>query len=324
MDALVAASRTSIAQGSKSFALASRLFAPGARESAWLLYAWCRHCDDVIDGQQAGHGRQWVSYTERQARLETLYAETRAALEGRPVTEPAFAGLQRVAQLHDMPRRYPLELVDGFAMDVEGRHYASLDDTLEYCYHVAGVVGVMMAIVMGVRDEEAPDRARDPGIAFQLTNIARDLVEDAQAGRVYVPDAWLHDVPPSELHMPLHRREVAALAGRLVETAEPYYQSARAGLRHLPVRSAWAVAAALGVYREIGRVVVRRGARAWDGRVVVGGGRKLAWVARALAMVLGSRLPARVTGAPPREGLWTRSRGQRPWGRPSGLHRSHA
>ena len=90
-----------------------------------------------------------------------------------------------------MPHRYPLEHLDGFVMDVEGREYHTLTDTVEYCYHVAGVVGVMMAYIMGVRDEPTLDRATDLGLAFQLTNICRDVVEDAEVGRVYLPLDWL-------------------------------------------------------------------------------------------------------------------------------------
>jgi 15-cis-phytoene synthase len=310
MDALVTASRESIARGSKSFATASRLFGRGPRESAWQLYAWCRYCDDVIDGQEGGHGRQWVSCQDRQRQLAMLYAETRGALAGGRVEHPAFAGLQRVVQRHEIPHRFPIELLDGFAMDVEGRRYESLDDTLEYCYYVAGVVGVMMAIVMGVGDEGVLDRACDLGIAFQLTNIARDLVEDAAAGRVYLPQAWLDatGVPAANVGLPAHRSTLARLAEQLVTTAEPYYASARRGLVALPWRSAWAVAAALGVYRDIGRVVVERGARAWDHRVVVSRGRKASRIVEALGLVLWGRATSPRRTPRNRQGLWSRTR----------------
>lgn len=310
MDALAASGRAAIVRGSKSFALASRVLAPGTRESAWLLYAWCRHCDDVIDGQQSGHGHRAASAGERRARLDTLYAATAQALSGREVGGDVFAGLQRVVQAHDIPHRFPLDVLDGFAMDVEGRRYRTLDDTLEYCYHVAGAVGIMMAMVMGVRDDETVDRACDLGIAFQLTNIARDIVDDAAAGRIYVPEAWLDDaaVPAGGLCDAEHRVALAALACRLVDTAEPYYASARAGLPPVGFRSSWGVAAALQVYREIGRTVVRRGARAWDGRAVVGPVRKLTLVASALWLAADARMRRGARNTAGRGALSTRRR----------------
>jgi phytoene synthase len=152
-----------------------------------MLYAWCRHCDDVIDGQTLGHGMSPVA--DAPARLEALYAQTRAAMAGQTPTDPVFAAFQTVALRRGIPERYALDMIDGFAMDVAGRRYATLDELLEYCWGVAGVVGTMMALVMGVKPDALPTlrRAQDLGLAFQLTNIARDIVEDARNDRVYVP-----------------------------------------------------------------------------------------------------------------------------------------
>src|SRR5690606_30080046 len=173
---------------------------------------------------------------------EYLKAETLRALTGQPVQQPAFAALQAVTDKHQIPPRYPLEHLQGFAMDVQSYHYQSFEDTLKYCYHVAGVVGIMMAMIMGVQEESVLDRACDLGIAFQLTNMGRDIVEDAQAGRCYLPEDWLNELGLSraEIPDPAYRRQLATLARRLITEAEPYYQSARMGLSALPFRSAWA------------------------------------------------------------------------------------
>jgi len=268
---LAATSRETIQKGSQSFAAAAALFDPQTRADAEMLYAWCRHCDDVIDGQTLGHDREVLDHGEVERRLLDLYAQTRAAIAGDPTDDPAFAAFREVARRRALPERYPIELIDGFAMDVSGRRYETLEDTLDYCWHVAGVVGVMMAIVMGVKPDDLQTlrRAQDLGLAFQLTNIARDIVEDAHNDRLYLPADWLAQagVPEDAVAAPEHRAAIAGLARRLVEAAEPYYNSARWGLRGLPFRSAWAVAAARGVYREIGVKVVAQGARAWDARV---------------------------------------------------------
>jgi phytoene synthase len=277
MNALVEESRRTIEQGSKSFAAAARLFEPKTRESAYMLYSWCRHCDDQVDGQVLGMEGSSLDATTSRARLETLRRETRRALAGERMKDPVFAGLQRVVEQNRIPQRYPLEHLDGFEMDVESREYRSLHDTIRYCYHVAGVVGIMMAYVMGVRDQPTLQRAMDLGIAFQLTNIARDVMDDAQIGRVYLPGDWLNQigVTRERIRENRYRSDVFKVVCRLLEEAERYYDSASAGIRRLPFRSAWAVATAKGVYREIGRIVLKRGASAWDERAITSRSRKL-------------------------------------------------
>lgn len=310
MTDLAAASRETIQKGSQSFAAAAALFDPQTRADAEMLYAWCRHCDDVIDGQALGHDREMLDQAEVEQRLVDLYARTRAALAGEPMDDPAFAAFREVARRRAIPEPYPIALIDGFAMDVEGRRYETIEDTLDYCWHVAGVVGVMMAIVMGVKPDDLATlrRAQDLGLAFQLTNIARDIVEDAQNDRVYLPADWLAQagVPETAIADPQRRAAVAGLARRLVELAEPYYASARWGLRGLPVRSAWAVAAARGVYREIGVKVVARGAAAWDARVSTSTAEKL-WLALGggLMALRGATLD-RWREPPPRPAMWSK------------------
>ncbi|MDQ0463748.1 phytoene synthase [Caulobacter ginsengisoli] len=310
MTDLAATSRETIQKGSQSFAAAAALFDPKTRADAEMLYAWCRHCDDVIDGQELGHDRVTLSPAEVQARLAELYAKTRSALAGEPQTDPAFAAFQAVALRRRIPEAYAIDLIDGFAMDVAGRRYETLEDTLDYCWHVAGVVGVMMAIVMGVSPNSLGvlRRAQDLGLAFQLTNIARDIVEDAQNGRVYLPAQWLEraGIPEDKVADPKYRPALAGLAWRLVEAAEPYYASARWGLAALPFRSAWAVAAARGVYRQIGIEVVKRSAQAWDQRVSTSGRQKALLAAQGGLLALRGAVLDRRRNKPPRGDMWSK------------------
>jgi phytoene synthase len=177
---------------------------------------------------------------------------------------------------------------------VRATRYESLQDLLLYCYRVAGTVGLMMAHVMGLRDEAALKHAADLGIAMQLTNIARDIVEDASMGRIYLPSAWLAEagIPPAEIAAAEQRGRLAVVAARLLREAGRYYGSGDAGLWHLSLRSACAVAAARSVYAEIGALLLRRGSRAWDERAYVTGARKIYVIARGAARLLWS-LPAR-------------------------------
>jgi phytoene synthase len=304
LEPLVEQSLRAIEQGSKSFALAARLFAPRIREGAILLYAWCRHCDDVTDEQVLGFKTGRSASEGPGERLATLERETRRALAGEPVREPAFAALQEVVRRHRIPERHPLDHLRGFAMDVDRAPIDTLDDCCRYCYHVAGVVGVMMAYVMGATGEDTLDRASDLGIAFQMTNIARDVMDDAGAGRVYLPEEWLREagVPPAEIALHEHRSVVHSVTVRLLDEAERYYASAQVGLARLPFRSAWAVATARRVYRDIGRLVREGGPGAWDRRAATGRARKLAL---ALAAA-GDALVRRQAREASRDGLWTR------------------
>jgi phytoene synthase len=306
-DAVLDASRDSIRRGSTSFAAAARLFHPELREDAYLLYAWCRHCDDEIDGQVMGRGAVGLEPSLAAARLAGLEDKTHRALAGEVMNDTAFAAFQRVALRRGIGPRYPLDLLQGFRMDVEGRTYQRLEDTLLYAYHVAGVVGVMMAQVMGVRDLPTLRRAADLGLALQLTNIARDVIEDARAGRIYLPAEWLGAAAgdPAAVADPTNRALVFAATKKLLAAAAPYYTSSRWGFKALGFRSAWAVAAALGVYREIGVKVLANGPAGMDVRVSTGPLNKLGRV------MAGGLIAARAAtldswrAAPARPPCWT-------------------
>jgi len=305
-DAVLQQATRTIQAGSKSFATAARLFDEGTRQSAVMLYAWCRYCDDVIDGQQLGHGQQQGDRSDGLARLAALEQATLAACAGAPTGDPVFAGLAEVVRRHAIAERYLLEHLAGFRMDVQSQHYATLDDTLAYCWRVAGVVGVMMALVMGNRNPATLDRACDLGLAFQLTNIARDVVEDAAIGRIYLPADWLRAEgieTGAQVMDPAHRPALGRVAARLVDAADPYYRSAVAGIGELPLRSAWSIATARGVYRDIGRKVKAHGAHAWDTRIATSRMNKLWFLARGAAVAVA----AHGLAPPPRPAqLWTR------------------
>ena len=282
-NALASHGAETIARGSKSFAIASLLFGRKMQADVHMLYAWCRHCDDVIDGQDLGGDApdRTLSPEEMQRRLDDLRAKTKLALSGETTGNAAFDGFSIVARRHGMPERYPMDLLAGFANDVRRRHFKTLNDLMEYCYGVAGVVGIMMAIVMGVdkNDEEVLDRACDLGLAFQLTNICRDVIDDARGGRVYLPSEWLEkegvESAPAAVMDAEKRAAVARVVAKMLGVADQYYDSASEGARHLPLRAAAAVLAARNVYRDIGKKVVRQGPNAWDDRTVVSTPRKL-------------------------------------------------
>lgn len=307
MTDVLANARAAIARGSKSFAMASQLFDPVTRDRAMLLYAWCRHTDDVIDGQVLGQGRNDDNRppAERLAEVERL---TEMAIAGQPTGNPAYEALAQVMRETNMPPQYPRDLVHGFRIDMEERPFETFDDTLTYCYHVAGCVGVMMAIVMGVDPDDKPvlDRACDLGMSFQLNNIARDVMEDAVNSRRYIPDDWLESVglAPNNYAYPPNRRQLSRLVTRLVNAAETYEESARYGTPALSNRAAWAVLAAARIYGNIGRKVRDAGPEGLENRMSTSKPEKLAAVAVSLTEMLRRKQRWPLPG-PAREGLWT-------------------
>ena len=299
---LVEDAQRTIAAGSKSFRFASQIFDLKTRERSWLLYSWCRACDDVTDGQTLGHDAQAPDRPEE--RLAFLRANTDKALGGQPTGLVPFDALATVAAEVAIPTDLPHDHLAGFARDAAGWSPANEQELLSYCYQVAGAVGVMMAHVMGVpaANRDTLDRASDLGIAFQLANIARDIVDDAKVGRIYLPADWLAEkrLTGADLADPTHRRAIADLTERLAALAERYRRSSKVGAARLPFRSRWAVLSAAGIYGEVATRAVSLGPRAWDRRISISKAEKFALVIEAFGEAL-MRAP-KVS----REGLWTR------------------
>ncbi|AOL22685.1 phytoene synthase [Erythrobacter litoralis] len=280
---LVEHARLTIKHGSHSFSAASRLFDRDTRERAWLLYAWCRRCDDIADNQVMGG--ELGDQSDLATRLAHIRRLTAKAFAGQPTGDPAFDALGVVAKECGLTPAMAEDVIAGFQLDAEDWRPRSEADMMRYCYHVAGAVGVMMAVVMGVdpADTDTLDRANDLGLAFQLSNIARDIVEDDAAGRCYLPVEWLveQDIEPGQHTKPHHRKELAAMAARLVALVEKHEAAARVGAERLPFRSRWAVLSAARIYGAIGRKVRKRGKDAWNSRTYVPRWEKAVYGARA-------------------------------------------
>ena len=290
-------SKAVLAHHSKSFALAGRLFPPGPREDAAAVYAWCRGCDDAVDLERPE--LQAAALARLRTRLDGLY-------RGEPAEGAVEAAFLEVIQERAIPRCYPGDLLAGLGMDVELRRYETMDDLLLYGYRVAGTVGLMMCHVMGVADPRALRHAAHLGMAMQLTNIARDVMEDWGRGRIYLPDELLGSAVAQDLWSrrgePLpreHSPEIARAVARLLTHAAALYRSGDAGMRWLSFRCALAVRTARHVYAGIGGVIRARGHDVWAGRAVVPRGVKLAYVARAFGAGL-AELPGRLWRETPR------------------------
>jgi phytoene synthase len=285
--ALVNDCRDKMRRGSLSFFLASRLLGEKAQDAIMMLYAWCRYADDLID-QTAEN----LPPDEKASVVENLRLQTTKALRCSPsdlLNKPiAFQAMGYLGRRYGLPAPYPEELILGMKMDTDRQTYPDLDHLRVYCYRVAGVVGVMFSHIIGVSDAKALPHAAHLGIAMQMTNISRDVLEDAAMGRIYLPLDWLQEeaIPLDPTLFPQFKSELARVILRLLKTADAHYAEAEAGIKYLPLRAAWAVASARYIYDGIGTLVKRRGAKAWDSRAVVPLRTKILLLLRGLGLVL--------------------------------------
>lgn len=271
----MAACRAMIRTGSLSFHAASRLLPARVRDPALALYAFCRVADDDVDEVQ-DKARAVLRLRER---LDLIYA-------GRPEARPSDRAFAAVVQGFDMPRALPDALLEGLAWDAMGRRYATLADLHAYSARVASSVGVMMCVLMRVRDPDALARAADLGLAMQLTNIARDVGEDARAGRLFLPLDWLQEAgvdPEGFLADPRPSPGLARVTRRLLAVAEDLYFRSGSGVYSLPSDCRVGIAAARHIYAAIGHRVAQAGHDSVTSRARTSRGQKLALMGRAVA-----------------------------------------
>ena len=267
--------REAIRKGSKTFYAASLALPRSVREPAYGLYAFCRLSDDAVDLN--GGCPQAV---------ERLRDRLDRASQGRPLPTAADRAMADLMRRYAIPRAVPEALLEGLEWDTQGRRYETLEDLHDYAARVAGTVGVMMTLLMGVRSPEALARACDLGAAMQLTNIARDVGEDAANGRLYLPRAWMREAgldPDAFLENPVMSDALRSVIARLLASADALYLRARSGVAYLPLACRPAILAAGLIYAEIGRALEALRHDSVSHRAYVPGARKAQLLAKAAA-----------------------------------------
>lgn len=270
-----AACREIIRVGSRTFHAASYLLPSQVREPALALYAFCREADDAID-----HA------VEPAQALQGLVDRLDRAYRGVPIDRAADRAMADVVAQFAIPQEIPAALLEGFAWDAAGREYPDIEALEAYAARVAGTVGVMMSLLMGARSIRALARAADLGVAMQLSNIARDVGEDARMGRVYLPCSWLTEAGLSRAELlatPQFDPRLGVVVDRLVALADSLYLRAAAGVAELPPNCRPAIHAARLMYAEIGREVLRRAGDSVSERAVVPARRKALLLAQAFS-----------------------------------------
>ncbi|MCH5377280.1 MAG: phytoene/squalene synthase family protein [Planctomycetes bacterium] len=280
-----------IRTGSHSFHSASRLLPDRIRKPAFVLYAFCRVADDEVDltmGKTAAVARL-------QDRLDKCY-------DGRPRNCPQDRAFAMLVNDYEIPKALPEALLDGLAWDARARRYSDIAELRAYSARVAAAVGVMMCLLMRVRDRHTLARACDLGVAMQLTNIARDVGEDAREGRLYLPLDWLSEAgiePDAFLLKPCMTTELAEVVDRLLTEAGKLYRRSDQGVSGLPLSCRPGIFAASRIYEAIGQDLRRYSFDAINRRARTTRGQKLGWLGRALldagVSVVLPRLPTMYT-----------------------------
>jgi phytoene synthase len=286
----LAACRAMLRHGSQSFFAASLLLPARVRGPATALYAFCRQADDAIDDG-----------ADPQFALARLSERLNAAYAGTPEANPVDRAFAATVTAFGIPRALPAALIEGLSWDVEGRCYRDIDALMDYAARVAGAVGVMMALIMGVRSTTALARAADLGVAMQLTNIARDVGEDARAGRLFLPLDWLAQAgidPARFLAAPQASPALSLLVQNLLAEADTLYARAKTGIAMLPLDSRLGIGAAHRIYAAIGRKIAMSGYDSVTRRARVAGGEKFFLVLRAAAGIAAAAAPAMAPALP--------------------------
>ena len=251
-----------LARHGKSFHWASFFLGRRLAASAAELYQFCRFVDDLADGNEANRTQRLIHIRE------ALHLK-------RNCDEAEVNAFLKLAEENNIPSLAAVELIDGMLADQKPARFCNRSELLRYCHAVAGTVGLMMCRILRCQQARADSFAIDLGVALQLTNIARDVLEDAEMGRRYLPSEWINlddtQMSPESLvkASPEVRIEVAKAIEQLLQLSEKYYTSAKLGIHLLPFKSRFAILVALRIYRAIGCTLEGRSFAWWNGRVVV-------------------------------------------------------
>jgi 15-cis-phytoene synthase len=262
----------------KNFYYSFLVLPPDRRRAMCALYAFLRRTDDLADAPGPT--------LEKARALEAWRRGLDDALDGRPDAWPGLPALADAVRKHEIPARYLHEVIDGVERDLDPRPFATFDELQVYCYRVASVVGLSCLHIWGFQSDggKAESLAEDCGIALQLTNIIRDVREDALQGRVYLPsdDLRRFGVDPSELAAPRPTGRVRALLEFQGGRAYEYYRRAEPLVGRVDPVGRPVLLAMVGIYRALLDEIVRRDYDVLTARVSLPAWRKLAITVRSL------------------------------------------
>ena len=286
--------RETLNRGSKTFSLASLFFSSQTYRDVSRLYSWCRACDDITDGSVLGFDQDARGLPIE--RVDLIWEKTLQAIQAPQLkNDPEFEAFGSLLRDYKIPLIYAQDLIEGMRHDALHRTCKTQEDLFLYCYRVAGVVGLMMTHLIGIKSSRALKNAVSLGIALQLTNILRDIGDDFRVGRLYLPTDWLDDllIPHDEIMDTPHRECMLFIMRRLQVEAYRHYQIGLEGLIDLPFRAALAVSVAACNYQMIGDRVLELAPHSLKTRTLLSRWDRVKATSRGIGLVLLS-LPHRL------------------------------
>ena len=245
----------------KSFYWAGKFLSEKYINRAAELYSFCRALDDIAD---SGDPTSLKHLTDIKLNINNnLYSEIENSYS---IKYPQFFNVSS--------KKAAMDLIDGLILDQKSILFEDVSELIRYSYHVAGTVGIMMCDALKCENQDAKLFAIDLGIAMQMTNIARDVLEDAKMGRRYIPASWIGNISPEDIVSAVKKNDnkkydtISQGIKKLLTLADKYYISGTMGFRYLPFKTRMAISIASGVYRQIGIQLKRKDYNWYHGRQV--------------------------------------------------------
>ncbi len=245
----------------KSFYWAGKFLSEKYINRAAELYSFCRALDDIAD---SGNPTSLKHLTDIKLNINNnLYSDIENSYS---IKYPQFFNVSS--------KKAAMDLIDGLILDQKSILFEDVSELIRYSYHVAGTVGIMMCDALKCENQDAKLFAIDLGIAMQMTNIARDVLEDAKMGRRYIPASWIGNISPEDIVSAVKKKDkqkydtISQGIKKLLTLADKYYISGAMGFRYLPFKTRMAISIASGVYRQIGIQLKRKDYNWYHGRQV--------------------------------------------------------
>ncbi|XZR52788.1 MAG: squalene/phytoene synthase family protein [Enterobacteriaceae bacterium] len=253
-----------IEKGSKNFKFSLFFLNNSIKKSISILYSWCRYCDDIIDNEILGFNIKKTN--KKNLHIQNFILNTQKIYCNLKINEFHFNEFKKIIYKYKISPIYIFDHIEGFTMDLKNQTYETFQDTLKYCYNVAGVIGIIITkIIIKKYNKKILDHACNLGIAFQLINISRDIVLDYKNKRCYLPNCLLKKFNLNKFNF-LNKKNINYLIiiiKKIINQSELYYKSSINSLFKLPLKSCIAVIIAYNIYKKIGIKIIKKKKKAW-------------------------------------------------------------
>ncbi|WGS66223.1 squalene/phytoene synthase family protein [Enterobacteriaceae bacterium ET-AT1-13] len=256
-----------IKKGSKNFNFSCFFLNSTVKKNILILYSWCRYCDDIIDNEILGFKKKKTK--KKFLHIYNFILNTQKIYCNLKINEPHFNKLKAIIYKYNISPIYIFDHIEGFTMDLKNHFYETFEDTLKYCYHVAGVIGIIIVkIIIKNYNNKILDYACNLGIAFQLINISRDILSDYKNGRCYLPNCLFNKFNLNKFNFFKNKKinYLIIITKKIINQSEIFYKSSINGLLKLPIRSYFSIIIAYNIYKKISIKIIKKKKKALEKR----------------------------------------------------------